>query len=275
MSLSDRNIIAFQNALSYSQPSNNQQQDNTSSSNTTSDASLIAIQMKQREEDRRKREDGGFTTKAMRDLERMKKMKVYSHVQLRIYFPDGSFLTAQFLPRETIDDVKSVIASCFLLELKRVLKFDLYASPPRRNLSGTQTLTEEGLVPAAKLYISWNNTSAPLPPSSSIGAFLKQELFQTTNNNNNNNNNNTSNNHSSNATATNSMLYPHAKPIVDETNNKQSKNKSTDNNNNTSSGNNRQDAMLRKMMGKKTSLLRRGGDKKKADGSGGNAKPKW
>lgn len=40
------------------------------------DSSLLAGRMKRMEEERRKREEGGFTTKAMRDLERMKKAKV-------------------------------------------------------------------------------------------------------------------------------------------------------------------------------------------------------
>ena len=41
-----------------------------------SDSSLVAARMKRIEEERRKREEGGFTTKAMRDLEKMKKAKV-------------------------------------------------------------------------------------------------------------------------------------------------------------------------------------------------------
>jgi hypothetical protein len=40
------------------------------------DSSLVAARMKRMEEERKQREEGGFTTKAMRDLERMKKAKV-------------------------------------------------------------------------------------------------------------------------------------------------------------------------------------------------------
>lgn len=40
------------------------------------DSSLVAARMKRMEEERKKREEGGFTTKAMRDLEKMKKAKV-------------------------------------------------------------------------------------------------------------------------------------------------------------------------------------------------------
>ena len=40
------------------------------------DSSLVAARMKRIEDERKKREEGGFTTKAMRDLEKMKKAKV-------------------------------------------------------------------------------------------------------------------------------------------------------------------------------------------------------
>ena len=41
-----------------------------------SDSSLVAARMKRIEEERKKREEGGFTTKAMRDLEKIKKAKL-------------------------------------------------------------------------------------------------------------------------------------------------------------------------------------------------------
>jgi hypothetical protein len=41
-----------------------------------SDSSLLAARMKRMEDERKKREEGGFTTRAMRDLEAMKKAKV-------------------------------------------------------------------------------------------------------------------------------------------------------------------------------------------------------
>lgn len=41
-----------------------------------SDSSLVAARMKRMADERKKREEGGFTTQAMRDLERMKKAKV-------------------------------------------------------------------------------------------------------------------------------------------------------------------------------------------------------
>ena len=96
------------------------------------DFSLLATQFKKREEDRKKREEGGFTTKAMRDLEKMKQTKVYSHTQLRICFPDGCRIDAKFLPSETVGIIKSVVRSTFLSEcqenenLSCAFDFDLY-----------------------------------------------------------------------------------------------------------------------------------------------------
>ncbi len=55
-----------------------------------SDSSLVAARMKRIEEERRKREEGGFTTKAMRDLEKMKKAKV-STLQYLLTFLDVVF----------------------------------------------------------------------------------------------------------------------------------------------------------------------------------------
>lgn len=139
-----------------------------------SDAGLLAARQQRLDEERRKREEGGFTTKAMRDLEQMKKAKVYSHVQLRVQFRDGSAVHGKFLPKETLGQVKEVISSCFCVA---GLDFDLYVAPPRRLLKLENTLQEEGLVPAAKILASWKVSGAPLSHAS-VGSFLKPELFR-------------------------------------------------------------------------------------------------
>jgi hypothetical protein len=141
------------------------------------DGALIASQLKKRMEDKRK-EDTGFTTKAMRDLERMKKQKVYSHTQLKIFFPDGSRIEAKFLPNETVAAVRNVVKSTFLPQHQAHFDFDLYVSPPRKILSESKSLREEGLVPAAKLHISWKIGFDKSPVSgSSPGSFIQQHFF--------------------------------------------------------------------------------------------------
>lgn len=143
------------------------------------DGALIASQLKKRMEDKRK-DDNGFTTKAMRDLEKMKKQKVYSHSQLKIFFPDGSRIEAKFLPNETIAAVRNVVKSTFLIQHQTNFDFDLYVSPPRKILLESKTLREEGLVPAAKLHISWKTGFDKSPVSgSSPGSFIERHFFIT------------------------------------------------------------------------------------------------
>lgn len=141
------------------------------------DGALIASQLKKRMEDKQK-EDAGFTTKAMRDLERMKKQKVYSHTQLKIYFSDGSRIEAKFLPNETVAAVRNIVKSTFLPQHQAHFDFDLYVSPPRKILSESKSLREEGLVPAAKLHVSWKIGFDKSPVSgSSPGSFIQQHFF--------------------------------------------------------------------------------------------------
>ena len=110
-----------------------------SASSSRGDGSLLASRMKRLEEERKKREDGGFTTRAMRDLESIKKAKVYTHAALRIGFADGCYVTARFLPSETVGAVRAVLKEeCFREDggrgLDLNLDFDLYVAPPRRKL---------------------------------------------------------------------------------------------------------------------------------------------
>ena len=111
------------------------------------------------------------------DLEKMKKAKVYSHAKLKICFPDGSYIEAKFLPSETISVVKSIVISTFVPEHSTTFQFDLYISPPRRILKDTKSLRDEGLVPAAKIFVSWKNGASPTsisPP----GSYLQRQFFQ-------------------------------------------------------------------------------------------------
>mmetsp|Transcript_9460 Transcript_9460/g.17149 ORF Transcript_9460/g.17149 Transcript_9460/m.17149 type:complete len:642 (-) Transcript_9460:300-2225(-) len=147
------------------------------------DGSLLAAQMKRRQEERKKREEGGFTTQAMRDLEQMKKSKVYSHVQLRINFSDGSYVTGKFLPKETLETVRQVLLKDILIvsSSESSYDFDLYVAPPRRKLDWSKTIQAEGLVPAAKLHVSWKVGGAPTGMGDT-GWFIQPALFETNKN---------------------------------------------------------------------------------------------
>ena len=216
------------------------------------DSSLVAARMKRMEEERKKREEGGFTTKAMRDLEKMKKAKVYSHAQIRVNFPDGSNLHAKFLPREKVSSIRSVIKSAFQPSLVESLDFDLYVAPPRRLLDNTKRLDEEELVPAAKIHVSWKVGGSP------SGSYLRDELF---------------------SGGSNTAAFPDAKPIVKQKQSVAASAKANGGTNNSGGGGpSKEEMLMQKMLGKKPGLF---GGKKSSSGDNkddtkkGGGKPKW
>ena len=159
----------------------------TSSSSTTSnsvsssrgDSSLLASHFQQQHAKRLASEARGFTTKAMRDLEKLKKAKVYSHTQLAIHFPDGMSIRANFSTREKLHTVLQGLRDdvLFSTETLPLPGFDLYQTPPRRVLEASKSLKDLGLVPAAKVYVSWKT---PLVQSAGLqaGWYIQQELFR-------------------------------------------------------------------------------------------------
>jgi tether containing UBX domain for GLUT4 len=224
-----------------------------SSGGGKSDSSLVAARMKRMEEERKKREEGGFTTKAMRDLQRMKKAKVYSHAQIRVNFPDGTHLHAKFLPREKVAALRSVIESAFEDSLSPSLEFDLYVAPPRRLLIDTNTLEEEELVPAAKIHVSWKVGAAPV--GDTAGCFVRSELFAGGN--------------------AGTSAFPDAKPVLKEKKAPE-KSKGRDDSNGNDGAQSKEDLLMQRMLGKKVGL----GRKSSSSDGGGNGqkksgKPKW
>jgi hypothetical protein len=171
-------------------------------------------------------------------------MKVYSHAQIRINFPDGTHLHAKFLPTETISAVRAIIKSSF--KSNSQYDFELYVAPPRRLLNDNNSLEEEELVPAAKVHVSWKSNLGNMP----VGGFLRSELFDANNN---------------------ASSFPEAKPIIPEKKAPPSSSNSNVSNNDTSQS--KEDLLMARMMGK--GLL--GGKKKSSDASGDDkkGKPKW
>ena len=128
------------------------------------DTALLAQQLQKQQTAAQLEAKRGFTTKAMRDLERLKKQKVYSHCQLAIEFPNGTVVKGNFLPKESVASVQQAIMTEVLVVdggggssslTACAALFDLYITPPRTLLKVGETLQGLGLVPAAKVYISW------------------------------------------------------------------------------------------------------------------------
>ena len=213
------------------------------------DSSLIAGRMKRLEEERKKREEGGFTTKAMRDLERMKKAKVYSHAQIRINFMDGTHLHAKFLPREKVSAIRSVIHDSF--QTGQSLDFYLYVAPPRRLLNDDKTLEEEELVPASKIHVSWKAGGAP-----SSGNSLRDDLF---------------------LAGGDIAAFPDSKPVMKQAATTEKK-KGNDSKNSSGNAPSKEELLMQRMLGK-PSMLGGTSTSKKSDQDGAKkssgGKPKW
>ena len=107
-----------------------------SNSSSRGDSSLLASHFQQQHAKRLASEARGFTTKAMRDLEKLKKTKVYSHTQLAIHFPDGMSIRANFSTREKLHTVLQGLKDdvLFSTETLPLPGFELYQTPPRKIL---------------------------------------------------------------------------------------------------------------------------------------------
>lgn len=224
---------------------------------TSSDNTLLMEKLQKQNEESKQRQNGGFTTKAMRDLKKLKKMKIYKNVTITIQFPDGfKIVSSSFVPNDTVEDViSSIYTDCFNTSSWKnyntsVNIFDLYTTPPRRLLVLSQTLLEQDLVPAAKIFVSWKKnwneiipSSLALPVSYDI---IRHDLFQKT---------------LTSSSSPSALSFPSGKYLVaddnnddDNDNNKNDKRKDDDTekkNNNVKKKISREETLLQRMMGRK------------------------
>ncbi|KAG7354525.1 PUB domain containing protein [Nitzschia inconspicua] len=142
----------------------------TSMNNNKEDVQLLAQHIQKQQKARIASENQGFTTKAMRDLEKLKRANVYSHTQLAIQFPNAIIVKANFLPQETVQAVIDGLREEILIQQQDndgtilLPSLELYVTPPRRLLEANKKLHELDLVPAAKVYVSWKSP-LPSPPN--------------------------------------------------------------------------------------------------------------
>ncbi len=187
----------------------------------------------------------------------MKNAKVYSHAQLKICFPDGSWIEAKFLPNENIGVVKNVVFSTFCPEHATSFQFDLYIAPPRRILADRRSLKEEGLVPAAKIHVSWKNGAGPLP-NSPPGSYLQRQLYQNA------------------AISSGSGEFPSSVAVLDSANKKEKSSKGKEKSDGKAT---KEDELMQRMLGKRKGLLGSGVGKNVGSGNDGGkklpGKPKW
>ncbi|XP_011311475.1 tether containing UBX domain for GLUT4 [Fopius arisanus] len=107
-------------------------------------------------------EDNPLLTSAQRELERtqstLNKLHKYRKTIIRIQFPRQKVLQGIFGPVETVQHIKDFIKE-YLENCEK--DFDLYVTPPRKNLSPSNRLIDEGLVPSAIIYYSGTSDLKP------------------------------------------------------------------------------------------------------------------
>jgi hypothetical protein len=140
-------------------------------------------------------------------------------------------------------------------------------TPPRRLLPPKSTLTEEGLVPAAKLFVSWKDGSSP-DKNAPVGSYLEPRLFAV----------------SPESTASS---FPSAQPVVGSDRTSSSNSNAQDGTaegggGKTEKKGSREEELLKRMMGGKSGLGGGGAakkpaakDPKDAKPPNGGGKPKW
>jgi len=243
----DRELTAYSPTTS-AEATSQQEVPEMRSAGGKGDGALIAQRMKKLDEERKQRENAGFTTKAMRDLEKLKKQKLYKHSQLRIFFPDGYSLCCNFKPHETISIVKEVITSTFVKSVTHLPDFDLYITPPRQVLKIlNNTLLQEQLVPAARVFVSWKKDVNPKD-------YIQSQYFKS-------------------STATFSV--PDGKKLVNDDTGNNAKKRNTASGKDSSGT--KEELLLRKMLGGKnvSNSAAQNSSKESNDDSKKNWKPKW
>ncbi|KAF4318554.1 hypothetical protein BBO99_00000956 [Phytophthora kernoviae] len=116
-----------------------------------------------------------FRTQAMRELDELKRKKVFQTALIRVQFPDRAVVQATFHPNETIRDVMDHVAEC-MDSLYKGNKFYLYVTPPTQKLAEGKTLAELNLVPAALTYLSWLE-APPQIETNTAGFYFRGDLL--------------------------------------------------------------------------------------------------
>lgn len=132
----------------------------------SSDLTLLKESAAQR---RKKMENSEvFRTKAMRELEELKRTKVFTHVVIRVQLPDRCIIQAYFSSQEKTSQIYEVVKSCLAVPPGSG-SFYLYSSPPYQVIDPEKTLHNCGLYPSALIYLGWKEE--PSKP------WVKEELL--------------------------------------------------------------------------------------------------
>eukprot|EP00511_Aplanochytrium_stocchinoi_P001042 CAMPEP_0204843576 /NCGR_PEP_ID=MMETSP1346-20131115/48059_1 /ASSEMBLY_ACC=CAM_ASM_000771 /TAXON_ID=215587 /ORGANISM="Aplanochytrium stocchinoi, Strain GSBS06" /LENGTH=380 /DNA_ID=CAMNT_0051982739 /DNA_START=246 /DNA_END=1388 /DNA_ORIENTATION=+ len=144
-------------------------------SSSKSDNELLKEVIQTQQESQRRSQK--FSTKAMRDLEKLKHARVFTRTLIRVQFPDRTMVEMWFSPAEIVADVLAEVNKC--LKSAKDTPIYLYQTPPLRKLDLTMTLDKCGLKPAALIYAGWEKgTPAGEYLCADLTAILSQQKGQ-------------------------------------------------------------------------------------------------
>ena len=125
--------------------------------------SKIVMELAKKMTEKAKR-NGMMTTKAMRDLEALRKQRVYTECLIRVQLPCRLVVESVFRPSETFNDVMSVLQRAVLSPAAAAAEFYLFTTPPKQVVDKSMTLQQAGCTPAALVYLGWAAGAAPVDP---------------------------------------------------------------------------------------------------------------
>lgn len=109
---------------------------------------------------------GPLKTQKLRDQDERRRAEHFGPVPVRIHWPDGTILQAEFRAVESLGALQRLVQQCAIEDLP---KWYLYVTPPKQTLKDMGlNFFKAGLVPAANVHVGMDSQYA--------GPFLKQHV---------------------------------------------------------------------------------------------------
>ena len=90
-------------------------------------------------------------TQKLREQDERRRAEQFGPVPVRVHFPDGTVIQAEFKPLETLSSLQNLVQQCIQPTLP---KWYMYVTPPKQVLKDlTLTFCKAGLLPAANVLI--------------------------------------------------------------------------------------------------------------------------
>lgn len=109
---------------------------------------------------------GPMKTQKLREQDERRRAEQFGPIPVRVHFPDGSIVQANFKALETLASLQKLAQQCMLPNLPQ---WYLYVTPPKQALKDLSlTFNKAGLLPAANVLVGMD--------SKHDGLFLKPEV---------------------------------------------------------------------------------------------------